>query len=128
VSNHLQHGRYLGYVPPKVHRRARWMFLLAPFDKGMRAALGRDLKALLTDPLRLFRPLHLQSIMIIQPVDLLPDGRQSMCDGCPDMTVFEDKLVYSCRLDEKLQFGDFMRTVPIAAPKAAVPEPQDVPA
>jgi len=130
VSNHLRHGRYLGYVPPRVHRRARWMFLLAPFDKGLRAALGRDLKAMLKDPLRLFRPLHLQSIMIIQPVDLLPDGRQSMCDGCPDMTVFEDNLVYSCRLDEKLQFGDFMRTVPISVKKsegAAAPEPQDVP-
>ena len=128
VSNHLQHGRYLGYVPPRVHRRARWMFALAPFDRGLRAALGRDLKAMLTDPLRVFRPLHLQSVMIIQPVDLLPDGRQSMCDGCPDMTVFEDNLVYSCRLDEKLQFGDFMRTVPIATPRTAVPEPEDVPA
>jgi hypothetical protein len=128
VSNHLQHGRYLGYVPPRVHRRARWMFALAPFDRGLRAAFGRDLRAMLTDPLRVFRPLHLQSVMIIQPVDLLPDGRQSMCDGCPDMTVFEDNLVYSCRLDEKLQFGDFMRTVPIATPRTAVPEPEDVPA
>jgi len=44
--------------------------------------------------------------------------------------VFEDNLVYSCRLDEKLQFGDFMRTVPIAVKKsegAATPEPEDVP-
>lgn len=112
VSNHLRKGRYLGYIPPKVHRRARWMFALAPFDHGLRAAMKRDFVEALRDPLRLARPLHLQSIMIIQPVDLLPDGRQSMCDACPDMTVFEDRLVYSCRLDEKLQFGDFMRTVP----------------
>ena len=123
VSNHLRHGRYLGYVPPRVHARARWMFALAPFDKGMRAALAKDFAATLRDPMRLLRPLHLQSIMIIQPVDLLPDGRQSMCDACPDMTVFEDELVWSCRLDEKLQFGQFMRTVPTTGQ-----EPQGVPA
>jgi MoaA/NifB/PqqE/SkfB family radical SAM enzyme len=122
VTNHLRHGRYLGYVPPRVHRRARWMFALAPFDRGLRAALARDVAATLRDPLRVFRPLHLQSVMIIQPVDLLPDGRQSMCDGCPDMTVFEDELVWSCRLDEKLQFAQFMRTVP-----AAAQNPEEVP-
>ena len=41
----------------------------------------------------------MQSIMFIQPVDFMQDGRQSMCDGCPDITVHEDKLVWSCRLE-----------------------------
>jgi hypothetical protein len=88
------------------------MLALAPLDKGIRAALAKDAALTLRNPFRLARPLHLQSIMIIQPVDLLPDGRQSMCDGCPDMTIHEDKLVWSCRLDERLQFGQFMRAVP----------------
>jgi MoaA/NifB/PqqE/SkfB family radical SAM enzyme len=116
VANHLRHGRYLGYVSPRLHRRARWLFGLASIDKGLRRALRTDLAATLRDPLRLLRPLHLQSIMIIQPVDLLSDGRQCMCDGCPDMTVHEDKLVWSCRLDERLKFGHMMRTVPGGAP------------
>ena len=76
--------------------------------------------------MRLLRPLHLQSVMIIQPVDLLADGRQSMCDACPDMTVYEDQLVYSCRLDEKLQFGQFMRTVPTTV-KHPAEQPAEVP-
>jgi hypothetical protein len=50
--------------------------------------------------------------MIIQPIDVLSDGRQNMCDGCPDMTVFKGKLAWSCRLEECLHFGDFVRTVP----------------
>jgi hypothetical protein len=50
--------------------------------------------------------------MIIQPVDILADGRQSMCDGCPDMTVYKGKLEWSCRLEECLHFGEFVRTVP----------------
>jgi hypothetical protein len=50
--------------------------------------------------------------MVIQPIDLLPDGRQNMCDGCPDMTVWNGNLAWSCRLEECLQFGQFVRTVP----------------
>jgi hypothetical protein len=49
--------------------------------------------------------------MIIQPIDVLPDGRQNMCDGCPDMTVWNGRLAWSCRLEECLHFGDFVRTV-----------------
>ncbi len=112
VLNHLLHGRYLGYVSPRVHRRAHWMLALGAIDEGLRKAFGAQLGRLARNPLRLFQPLHLQSIMIIQPVDLLPDGRQSMCDACPDMTVLGDELVWSCRLDERLKFGSIMRTVP----------------
>jgi hypothetical protein len=56
--------------------------------------------------------MHLQSIMVIQPIDVLPDGRQNMCDGCPDMTVWNGRLAWSCRLEECLHFGQFVRTVP----------------
>jgi hypothetical protein len=114
VANHLRYGRYLGYIPPKVHRRARWMLLLAGLDAGLRRVLRRDLGALARNPLRLFRPLHLQSVMIIQPVDILADGRLSMCDSCPDVTVHGDELVWSCRLDERLKFGQLMRLEPAA--------------
>lgn len=112
VFNHLVHDRYLGYVPPKVHRRGRWLLAFAGLDRGLRRVLGRDFKLFLRDPFRLFRPLHIQSIMIIQPVDALADGRQSMCDACPDMTVHEGKLVWSCRLEERLKLGGLMEFVP----------------
>ena len=55
----------------------------------------------------------MQSIMFIQPVDFMANGEQSMCDGCPDITVHEDELVWSCRLEELKSFGTFLRSVPV---------------
>jgi hypothetical protein len=49
--------------------------------------------------------LYFQSVLIIQPIDFLPDGRTNMCDGCPDMTVWNDQLVWSCRMDEQERYG-----------------------
>jgi hypothetical protein len=35
-----------------------------------------------------------------------------MCDGCPDMTVHEGRLAWSCRLEEPRAFGQFVTAVP----------------
>jgi hypothetical protein len=114
VTNHLFKGRYLGYAAPKALRRGKaTAFGLAPFDPGMRKVVGNYLRASLRNPVKLFEPIYTQSIMIIQPVDVLPDGRQSMCDSCPDMTVYDGELVWSCRLDERHKCGgQLMRVVP----------------
>jgi hypothetical protein len=87
-----------------------------PVDRGVRAATAAWLRALPRRPLDALRELHLQSILIIQPIDLLEDGRDSMCDGCPDMTVHEGKLVWSCRLEEPRAFGQFVTAVPKSPP------------
>ena len=50
--------------------------------------------------------------MFIQPVDFTEKGEQNMCDGCPDITVHEDELVWSCRLEEQKQYGTWLTTVP----------------
>jgi hypothetical protein len=42
----------------------------------------------------------------------MENGDQSMCDGCPDITVHKDNLVWSCRLEELKNYGVFLRTVP----------------
>ena len=104
---HLTSGRYMAYAKPAVLRRGRALLMLWPFDKGMRRIASRAL----FDPRLLVSRLHSQSIMIIQPIDVLPDGRQNMCDGCPDMTAWDGRLVWSCRLEECLHFGQFVRTV-----------------
>jgi len=31
-----------------------------------------------------------------------------MCDSCPDMTVYDGKLINSCRMDEYRLFGGFL--------------------
>lgn len=45
----------------------------------------------------------------------LPDGSQSMCDSCPDITVHDGQLVWSCRLEERLKYGELMRMRPARA-------------
>ena len=50
--------------------------------------------------------------MIIQPIDMMADGRTSMCDGCPDVTVHGGELVWSCRLEERLLFGAWLHATP----------------
>lgn len=112
TAYHLYRGRYLAYASPRVLRRGRSMLLLSPLDRGLATTASAYLKAVLWNPLRAFKRLHFQSVMIIQPIDVLPDGRQNMCDGCPDMTVWNGRLAWSCRLEEPMRFGSFVRTVP----------------
>jgi MoaA/NifB/PqqE/SkfB family radical SAM enzyme len=105
---HLLKGNYLAYATPLLMRRAKLMLPLTLINKGVRRTFGR----LLANPLRLFRPLHTQSIMIIQPPDFLSDGRANMCDGCPDGFYYKGRFVWKCRLDELEKFGDFVTAVP----------------
>jgi len=98
--NHLRKGTYLAYTSPSVQRNAKAMILLAPLDRGLRGIAGKFLRSIVRHPLNLFRRLHLQSVTIIQPADVLCNGAMSMCDGCPDITVWKDELVWSCRLEE----------------------------
>ena len=112
TSHHFRHGRYLAYTDPKVQARAKAMLLLAPLDGGIRGITWKYLSDTCRNPMKLLKRLHLQSVTIIQPGDMLCDGTMNMCDGCPDITVWEDNLVWSCRLEEQMKFGCFVRAVP----------------
>jgi len=112
VYHHFRHGRFMAYVPPALLRAGRAVSAITwPFDAGARRILGRWLLRTLTRPWHLFRRLHIQSVMIIQPADMMPNGQMNMCDACPDITVHDGELVWSCRLEEKLKYGDFVRGV-----------------
>ncbi len=109
MFNHLLTGKYLSYAAPRLTRKGRSTLLfLWPFDKGVK----KSLKVALKNPFRLLKKTHMQTILFIQPVDFMEDGRQSMCDGCPDITVWNDKLVWSCRLEEPKRYGTFLYTAP----------------
>jgi len=110
--HHLLNGSYLAYTRPKVLGRAKSMLLLSPFDRGLQRTAAAYLHDAVRAPHLLFKKLHLQSVMIIQPADFMVNGALSMCDGCPDITVWEDKLVWSCRMEELSNFGDWVRAVP----------------
>ncbi len=112
TMHHLGTGKYLAYEKPGLTKKGRSMMLLSPLDRGVRKIAGNYLASVMTNPLRLFKGLHYQSVMIIQPVDFLESGAQNMCDGCPDMTLHNGELVWSCRLEELKHFGCWVRTVP----------------
>ncbi len=110
--NHLRTGRYLAYSSPRALSHGRAMLALSVFDPRLRTIARRWLVAGARRPSRLLERLRFQSVMIIQPADVYADGSQNMCDGCPDMTVWNDRLVWSCRLEEPERFGDFVQMVP----------------
>ncbi len=116
AGHHATLGTYLAYlscakVGPKV-------FLLSPWDKTLRQAWRNWRKDVMRHPGRLFESLYVQTIGIIQAPDLLPDGRADMCDSCPDMTVYDGKLINSCRMDEYRLFGGFLSVVERSQAKA----------
>ncbi len=109
IVHHFFKGTYLSYASPSLTKKGRTtLLLLWPFDKGLRKALLNFLK----NPFRIFKKTHLQTIMFIQPVDFTEKGEQNMCDGCPDITVFKDELVWSCRMEEQNKYNTWLRTVP----------------
>jgi Predicted Fe-S oxidoreductases len=123
---HYKRDRYLSYASPKTLSLGRaTLFNTWMFDKGIRKAFKKYIGYLIANPLRIFKKVYMQSIMIIQPVDLMPNGDQSMCDGCPDITYWKDKngreqLVWSCRLEEPIKYGDFLRMIPKKKEPASV--------
>ncbi len=133
IFHHLFFGTYLAYSRPCWMQWLQKLVLVAPFNGSLRKIFGR----LLTKPKLWFKPVNIQSIMVIQPCDLFDDGRQNMCDGCPDAILHDGKMVWSCRVDELEKFGSFIQCAPrgccggkpASAPEAEVaPEPAPAPA
>ena len=116
--NHIVNDRYLSYASPKTSSLGRATMLnLWLFNKSVKSSLKKYLKYISANPIRVLKKVYMQSIMIIQPVDFMSNGDQSMCDGCPDITYWKDEngkeqLVWSCRLEEPMEYGEFLHTVP----------------
>lgn len=106
VGHHFFKGTYLAYLSQS--GIGGKVFLLAPWDSGVRQALKNRLRDVLRHPGRLFQGVHVQSIGIIQAPDLMEDGRADMCDSCPDITIYDGKFINSCRMDEYRLFGGFV--------------------
>jgi len=112
-GHRLVHGTWLSYSHPKFLGTGRLSAALAGlFDKKMFAIAARQAFSDLRTPSSLLKKNYLQTFTIIQPIDVTSDGRMSMCDGCPDMTVYQGKLLWSCRLEEWKQFGCFVSAKP----------------
>lgn len=108
TAYHLLYNSYVTHI--KKRRIGKRIFIFSLFDKTLRKAFSNFIKYILLNPIRLFYPLNTLSIVIIQPPDLFEDGNCDMCEGCPDMCVYDGKLVNSCRLDECIQYGALLHT------------------
>ena len=104
-GHHFLLGRYLAYTKPSLNRKGRSTLLLALIDKGLREALRRYVSEVVRRPSTLFRRAFIQSISVVQPVDILPTGEADTCDGCPNKTYWNGRLVSACRWEEYENYG-----------------------
>jgi hypothetical protein len=112
-GHHWLRGTWLSYSSPRFLGMGRsTAALFSPLDPALRRVARSYAGEVLRRPSRWRERLHLQTFTVIQPVDILPDGRMDMCDGCPDMTVHDGRLYWSCRLEEVKRYGCFVRAVP----------------
>jgi hypothetical protein len=117
-AHHFLRGTYLAFPRPRLNRQGRSAFLLALFDPDVRRALRAYLKAVARNPLTLFRRVYIQSINVEQAFDVLPNGEQDHCDGCPNKSLWNGQLVSACLLDEYRRWGGPAYLVPKAEPGA----------
>ncbi len=109
---HMFAGSYLAYAKPSLSRKAKLMFFFSLFDKELRKTAGRFFREAFRNPSLFLKNLHIQSISVVQPVDILPNGEKDNCDGCPNMTYWEGRLVAACRLEEYLIYGGPISVTP----------------
>lgn len=116
---HFFKGTYLAYSKPYMNRMGKSLLLFSLFDKNIRKTAKRYLAAMIKNPAILFRNLYVQTISVVQPVDILETGEKDNCDGCPNMTYWNGRLVTACRLDEYLAYGAPISIMPKSSPKPA---------
>ena len=113
MVNHFIYGRYVSFGKKWVYSWIKPFLLpLALIDGKIRKALFTYLKVLTSQPYLLFLPVRAQVLIIMQPLDLLPNGDLDLCDGCPNRTYFEGRLVPECRMEDYLKYGKGLRHVP----------------
>ena len=109
TGHHLFKGTYLAYLSQA--GIGGKVFALAPWDPVVGKASRAFWRDVLRHPAHLFDKIYVQSIGIIQAPDVQESGAADMCDSCPDMTVWDGKLVNSCRMDEYRLFGGLVTVV-----------------
>jgi organic radical activating enzyme len=112
IFHHLTTGKYLGFNSSNLNRMGKLTFIFCFIDKSVRRLFKSYFKYLIRNPFSLFKPLYLQSITVVQPVDILSNGETDNCDGCPNKTLWNGRLVSACRLEEYMIYGAPIQIVP----------------
>jgi hypothetical protein len=123
AGHHFLRGTYLAYLSGM--KATRLLFLMAPWDRSIRRAAAARLRDVMRRPWRVFSPVRLQTVGIIQAPDIQPSGDADMCDSCPDMTVWNGTLINSCRMDEYRLYGGPLSVVERATVAAEAEAPHN---
>ena len=110
--HHFTRGHYLAYSKPSLSRKGKPLLAFSLLDPELRKTARKYFSSLIRNPGLMLKRLYTQSINIMQPVDILPSGEVDICDGCPNKTLWQNRLVSSCRLDDYLKFGTALHSVP----------------
>lgn len=105
---HLLRGRFLSFLKPRSYGLGKLLFAFGFIDKQVRNAFFSFITSIIKNPLQVFRKVSVQSLLILQPQDVLPTGKQDLCDGCPNRTYHDGSLVPMCRKEEYLRFGNII--------------------
>lgn len=105
AMHHLFCGTYLSITPPRVNSNARLLLPFAVFDRGIWKSFLNRWRACLKNPSRIFEKISIQNIIVMQPHDYLPNGEQDECDGCPNKTFWNGRLVSECRKEDYMLYG-----------------------
>lgn len=111
-GHHFMTGKYLAYTKPSLNKSGRSIFLLGIMDKEIRKAGKKYLAKILKNPSKIFSRIYVQSISAVQPIDILPNGEADTCDGCPNKTYWDNRLVAACRLEEYMIYGTHFSMIP----------------
>jgi hypothetical protein len=95
-------------LKPGFYANAKLLLIFGAIDREMRKTFLSFLGALIKNPLHFFKKVSVQSILVLQPQDVLPSGKQDLCDGCPNKTIHNGRLVSMCRTEEFISFGDMI--------------------
>jgi len=106
--HHLLRGRFLSFLKPGLYGMGTLMFTFGSIDRQVRKAFFSFLAHIMRNPFRVFRKVSVQSLLILQPQDVLANGKQDLCDGCPNKTYLDGNLVSMCRKEEYLRFGEMI--------------------
>ncbi len=110
TRNHWKKGTYFAYLRKNNVPRIVLQMTGLIGDRTMKTTRRKLFRRLL-NPVSWFKSAYIQTIGIVQAPDMMDNGMPSMCESCPDMCVWEDNLVNSCRLDEYRKYGRLMNAI-----------------
>ncbi len=106
--NHLFRGKYLGHMKRGMYKRGKAILLLGLFDREIRKTFANYIGLVVRNPALLFKKVHMQMFVVLQPHDICPNGEQDCCDGCPNHTYWNGNVIPECRMEEYIRYGRTM--------------------